>query len=363
MAARTHNSLVLLNPRAPYEIRQYPTVSPTGDEILVHVKWTASTPFDLHQADGGLLLEAPQRTGSAAAGVVVEVGPDVKHFEVGDRVFGFAHQQPNWKAHQEYATAPEWVFGKIPDNFTMEQAVTVPENFVTAFHTISNELGLPTPWPKPEGYVPPRANDRILIWGAASSVGQFTISVLKYYGYRHLMATASPQHHAYLKEQGADECFDYRSPTVVDDLLRAYRQADGPAFPLIIDCIGSLGTVGPVSKVAQSGATVAVMLPIILKHATDEEPPEYAMDAQSSAQWAEGTVVRGVRTHFYWQNEMFKEKLQTEIMPRMLAAGYVVPNRYRVVEGRDLLERATKALGLLRKGVSGEKLVWRVSEE
>lgn len=113
MATRTHKSLVIVAPRAPYEIHQYPTISPTGDEILVHVKWTASNPLDLHQADGGLLVEAPQRTGSSSAGVVVEVGPDVKHLRVGDSVFGYAHQQPGWKAHQEYATAPEWVFGKV----------------------------------------------------------------------------------------------------------------------------------------------------------------------------------------------------------------------------------------------------------
>lgn len=57
------------------------------------------------------------------------------------------------------------------------------------------------------------------------------------------------------------------------------------------------------------------------------------------------------------------EKLQSVIMPEMLARGIVKPNRHRVVEGRDLLERATKALDILRDGVSGEKLVWRVTEE
>lgn len=50
-------------------------------------------------------------------------------------------------------------------------------------------------------------------------------------------------------------------------------------------------------------------------------------------------------------------------MPEMLAKGVVKPNRYRVVEGRDLKERATRALDLLRDGVSAEKLVWRVAEE
>ncbi|OTB07285.1 hypothetical protein M426DRAFT_54159 [Hypoxylon sp. CI-4A] len=351
----THNSLVIVKPRAPYEIRQFPTVKPTGDEIRVHVLWTASTPLDLHQADGGLLIEAPTRTGSTQAGIVVEVGPDVRHFQPGDRVFGFAHQQQHWKAHQEYSTAPEWVFGKVPDDFSLEQAVTVPENLITAFNTIATDLQLPTPWPKPEGYVPPRADDRILIWGAASSVGQFIIQVLKFYGYRNVIATASPRHHEFLKQLGAKECFNYRNPTIVDDLLHGRQDEDAPVFPLIVDCIGSqAGSVFPISKLAQNGSIVAIMTPVILKHSTEAEAPEYTMDAAPTADWADGVEVRGVRTHFYWK---------TEIMPALLASGDIKPNRFRIIEGKDLVERATNALDLLRRGVSGEKLVWRVSEE
>lgn len=182
----------------------------------------------------------------------------------------------------------------------MEEAITLPENLVTAFNTISTDLGLPTPWPKPEGYVPPKADERILIWGGASSVGQLTIQVLKFYGYRHLIATASPRHHEFLKQLGAEECFDYRSPTIVEDLLKTYQQGDAPAFPMIVDCIGSqAGSVGPICRIAGRGTTVAIMLPVILKHAKDDEAPEYSMDASTSAQWAEGVNIRGVRTFFY----------------------------------------------------------------
>lgn len=40
------------------------------------------------------------------------------------------------------------------------------------------------------------------------------------------------------------------------------------------------------------------------------------------------------------------------------------PNKQRVVEGGTLLERAQRALDLLReRAPSGEKLVWRVAEE
>jgi NADPH:quinone reductase-like Zn-dependent oxidoreductase len=186
----------------------------------------------------------------------------------------------------------------------MEQVATVPENFITVFNTMSADLELPTPWPKPADYVPPRAEEPILIWGAASSVGQFALQILKYYGYNHLIGTASPVHHEYLYQLGATELFDYRDQHVTQALLDAGARIQGgknPAFPMIIDCIGSLaGSLEPISKVAQSGATVAVMLPVILKHATEEQVPEFSADASTAIQWGEGVNARGVRTFFVY---------------------------------------------------------------
>jgi hypothetical protein len=50
-------------------------------------------------------------------------------------------------------------------------------------------------------------------------------------------------------------------------------------------------------------------------------------------------------------------------MPTLLASGVVKPNRFRLIEGTTLLERAQNSLDALRrKEVSGERLVWRVSE-
>jgi len=64
------------------------------------------------------------------------------------------------------------------------------------------------------------------------------------------------------------------------------------------------------------------------------------------------------------QNPAFKEKLQSSLMPTLLEKGIIKPNKVRIVEGKTLLDRAQKALDLLRqKAPSGERLVWRVSEE
>lgn len=51
-------------------------------------------------------------------------------------------------------------------------------------------------------------------------------------------------------------------------------------------------------------------------------------------------------------------------MPTLIEQGIVIPNRQKLVEGKTLLERAQKALDLLRnKAVSGERLVWKIAEE
>lgn len=184
----------------------------------------------------------------------------------------------------------------------MQEAATFPENFVTVFHTMVTDLNLETPWPKPDDYKPAHTDTPILIWGAASSVGQYALQILKFYGYKRLIATASPQHHDHLKQLGATDCFNYRDADVVQKLLSHVKvqAADERGFPLIIDCIGSkAGSLAPISRIAQRGSTVAAMLPVILIHATEDQTPEYSMDVASSAAWAEGVATRGVRTHYY----------------------------------------------------------------
>lgn len=380
-----HPAVVIVTPRAPLAIHQLDTVAPAAGEVLVRVQWTASTPLNLHNADGGLLIQPPHVMSACFAGTVVQVGEpgadtaasaSVPQLEVGDAVFGFAYEAQHQRPMQEYITVPAWLCGKVPEGVPLSAAATVPSNFVTAVHTITKDLGLALPWPivtseeEKEGKGSAVVGDKkeqqkdapVLVWGAASSVGQYAVQVLRAWGYGNVLAVASARHHEALLGLGARACFDYREEGVVERILE--REA---RIPYIIDCIGSAeGSLAPVSRIAGSGARVAVMLPVITTHASATRAPEYEMDVGKVlvGQWREGVEVRGVRTHFYAQDEFLKWHLQPEIMPEMLARGLIQPNKQRVVEGETLLERAEKALSLLRdQAVSGEKLVWRVAEE
>ncbi|CAM1507142.1 Fc.00g067830.m01.CDS01 [Cosmosporella sp. VM-42] len=367
----TQKAVALPAKRTPFIAIPAPVKSPTAGEVVVRVQWTASTPLDLHRADGGLLIpEYPSLTGSGgAAGSVVAVGDggDLKGLQVDDRVMVFAFHGGPEANHQEYITIPAYLASKIPSGLSLQEAVTIPVNLVTVFHSATADLDLELPWPIPGDWTPKTADRPILVWGAASSVGIFALQVFKHWRYKKILAVASGKHHEYLKSIGATECFDYRKDDVVDKILAYTEGETAPKVPYILDCIGSLdGTLRPLSKIAQKGSKVAIMLPVIIKDATEETEPEYEMDVSKClvGEWADGVITRGVRTHFYLDNEFFKEKLQPEIVPTLVQEGVISPNRQRIVEGATAVERAQNAVDILRrKEVSGEKLVWRVAEE
>jgi len=294
----THPAVVTVAARAPLQVHQVPTPTPAGDEVQVLNEWTASTPLDLHQADGGLLVNHPQILGDGTAGTVVAAGPDAKRLKVGDKIFGFTWQKLAHKSHQKFVTVPENLLGVLPQGFELPEAVTLGNNFVTVFHALTADLGLELPWPKPEGYVPKGKHEAILVWGGSSSVGMFAIQVLRYYGYEKVFTTASKKNHALLKGYGASDVFDYGESDVVEKILKA--AGGGAKIPLIFDCIGSkAGSVAPISRIAEKKCRMAVLLPIIVKDASETVTPEYMMDVGAAAEWADGVEARGVRTHFY----------------------------------------------------------------
>ncbi|KAK2004063.1 zinc-binding dehydrogenase [Colletotrichum falcatum] len=360
---KTHKAVATPAKRAPLILIDRETRPPGEGEVLIQNQWTASSPLDLHRADGGLLCNYPEVMGSGAAGAVVAVGPGVERLRVGDQVLTFAFKHFDERAHQDFATVPEYLVSKLPTSLAPQEAVTVPTNLITVFHAVTADLGLELPWPKPAGWEPKERDYAILVWGAASSVGLYALQVLRHWGYRNVLAVASEKHHAHLKEIGAKATFSYRDADVVEKILDFVGEE---GIPFVLDCIGSVeGTLRPLTKIARRGTKVSIMLPVIIRDATEDIEPEYEMDVSQVlvGEWAEGVELHGVRTHHYLANEFFKEKMQREIVPTLLEQGIIKPNKQKIVEGATMLERAQKAIDLLRKkDPSGERLVWRVSD-
>jgi NADPH:quinone reductase-like Zn-dependent oxidoreductase len=109
----THPAVATVSKKGRLAIIQAPTIPPTGNEVRIRVEWAASTPLDLHQNDGGILVTHPQILGDSAAGTVVEVGDQVQRLKVGDKIFGFVWSSDAERGQQVFVTAPEWKFGIV----------------------------------------------------------------------------------------------------------------------------------------------------------------------------------------------------------------------------------------------------------
>lgn len=215
----------LPSPRAhplKVEAAEYPAVA--ENEVIVKVSAVAVNPMDwaiqMLGEDLFSWLQYPYIGGTDAAGTVVEVGPGVTKYKVGDRVVGLAPGfVPREGAFQNYTVLSTNVSAPIPDHLSFEDAVVLPLGLSTAACGLYQKDCLALEYPRLD---PKPAGKTVLIWAGASSVGANAIQLAVASGYE-VFTTASPKNWVYCKSLGASRVFDYRSPTVVQDLVDAFK--------------------------------------------------------------------------------------------------------------------------------------------
>ncbi|KAH6661834.1 alcohol dehydrogenase [Halenospora varia] len=333
----THPAVIATGLKQPLTVAQVPTPPIQQGEVRVRVEWVPSAPLDVFQVDAGLM-----------------------HYKVSDQVFGFFFHNEKERAQQIYVTAPEHLFARAPTGVPLASAATLPNNFCTAFFTLSEKLGVELPWPRPEGFASKNQDIPIIIWGASSSVGQYAVQILKYWGYTNVIGTASAKHHGKVKSYGANHVFDYRDSAVVHSISEIINAKSTPNSIRVFDCVDSkFGSLLPISMIAtQPGSIVAALLPVIISAPSaqnSETPLQLTFDVSKEAAWAPEIETHRVATYTYEANAFLKNNLQPVIMSTLLAQGIIEPNKQQVVEGKALLDRAQKALNIMRSGaVSGE---------
>ena len=214
--------------RGRLEIKPAPYTPPRQGEIVVSNRAVAINPIDwLTQSMGDIFfpwLKYPFILGSDVAGEAVEVGAGVSRFKVGDRVLGHAvgvdkrRNNPAEGAFQAYTVLLSHMAAPIPDAMPYEKAAVLPLTLSTAacglFERDQLALHHPSAHPEPTGRT-------LLVRGGSTSVGSNAIQLAVAAGYE-VITTASPKNFGYVRKLGAAEVFDYRSQTVVKDVIKAF---------------------------------------------------------------------------------------------------------------------------------------------
>jgi NADPH:quinone reductase-like Zn-dependent oxidoreductase len=119
----------------------------------------------------GLGVRRPRKTipGNEFSGVVEATGSNVTRFAVGDQVFGVIWGIAFAGANAEYVCSPEDGMVNIrPEDITHQEAAALPVGAMCAFHFLRRS--------------DIRRGQRILVHGAAGSVGTYAVQLARYFG-------------------------------------------------------------------------------------------------------------------------------------------------------------------------------------
>lgn len=266
------------------EVATVPRPAPLASEVLIEVAAIGVNPVDWKTRASASPARArfdpnePMILGWDIAGTVVQAGPGVTRFKVGDRVFGMPRFPHPANAYAEYVVAGSRQVAGTPDSITDIEAAAVPLAGLTAWQALVDTLHVG------EG-------DRVLIHAASGGVGHLAVQIAKAHG-AEVWATASASKHDLVRALGADHLIDHHNErfediaTNMDAVLDLYAQGDNPTRS--VQALRPGGQLVVITPVAMPSADVLAAADVTATWILVE--PDYASLERLAEMMAAGSI-------------------------------------------------------------------------
>jgi len=215
-----------------YEEAALPGIGPAY--VRAKVRYAGVNPVDWKIREGQMKqvrpASFPLTLGQDFAGEILSVGSDSGPFRTGERVFGFGEG-----TYAEFTAAPIRLIAAIPENVGSAVAAALPTPGVTALQAIRD-------------CVQPKPGSRILIQGAAGSVGSLATQIAKHLG-AQVIGTAAGGDVEYLRSLGQVQVVDYKR-----ERFETVGQVDA-----VLDLIGGETATRSFALVKRGGVIVSTV--------------------------------------------------------------------------------------------------------
>jgi NADPH:quinone reductase-like Zn-dependent oxidoreductase len=202
----------------PLATLEVPVPDAGPGQIQIRVTAAGAGLWDVEEATGMVDVPLPKALGWQGSGIVEQVGPDTPDLSPGDAVVAY---MPMAGFYAERVTVPATMAVPAPTSIPLAEAGGLLIGAATAYQALVDVAEL-------------RAGQTVLVTAAAGGTGAFAVELAKHLG-AHVLATASPSNHPFLRALGADEVLDYHDPDVLDRLRRL--QPDG--IDVLLDNVSS----------------------------------------------------------------------------------------------------------------------------
>lgn len=230
-------AIIITNSRLELGEAERPTLG--TDDLRIAVRATSVNRADLLQAAGRYPPPpgASPILGLECAGVVAEVGANVRGWSVGDRAMALL---PGGGYAEEVVVHAGSAM-HVPDALTDEEAGALPEVFLTAFLNLFLLAEV-------------REGESALIHGGGSGVGTAATTLCKLAGVRVLVTAGSPEKCARCLEHGADVAIDYRAEDFVEKARGVNVILDHIGAPYLPRDLEALATAGRIVIIGSMGS-------------------------------------------------------------------------------------------------------------
>lgn len=214
-----------------------PVPVPGHGQIIIRIAYAGVNRPDALQRAGTYAPppSASPLPGLECSGTVVEVGPGVSRWQIGDQVCALL---PGG-GYAEYAVTQATHALPIPPGLSLAEAACLPETCFTVWSNIVMRGGL-------------RAGERFLVHGGASGIGTTAIQIASALGARVFTTAGSDEKCTVCRDLGADLAINYRT----EDFLPLVR-AEGGAN-LILDMVGGPYIERNIKALADDGRLVQI---------------------------------------------------------------------------------------------------------
>ena len=178
--------------------------SPQVEEVEICVEASGLNFLDVLDVLGLSPYER-EGLGGECAGTIVAIGAGVENFSVGDQVIAIA---PN--SFSQYVTVNASLVIHKPNNLPLNQAATIPINFLTAYYALEQMAKL-------------QPGERVLIHAAAGGTGLAAVQIAQQIG-AEVFATASPGKWDFLKSLGIKQVMNSRSVDFAAEIMDITEQ-------------------------------------------------------------------------------------------------------------------------------------------
>lgn len=214
-----------------YEDVPDPVCHPKG--VIIRVLAVSIEGGDTLNRWRGPLVTVPHIVGYQASGEIIEVGSEVTHLKVGQKVATV----DGHGSHAELRPVPARNCWPIPDTLDPRLAAVIPVAFGTA-HDCLFEFGRL------------KAGETVLVQAGASGVGLAAIQLAKAAGATVLATASSDERLERLKAYGLDHGINYKT----DDVARAVMKiTDKKGVNLVVDSVGGATLQGSLASLAYRG--------------------------------------------------------------------------------------------------------------